>query len=85
MRVTMYGSPRVHLENATIPITAQRRFQLLAYLVASADWVARDQLIAVFWAHYPGPIIESDGAQFDQRAAGGAARCFQRERLPKAR
>ena len=49
MRVYLLGAPAVEHEGASIPFLDERRYQLLAYLAFSGDWVERDRLAALLW------------------------------------
>lgn len=48
-RVRLLGTPIVESARGAWPWAAERPCQLLLYLAAQGDWVARDQLAALFW------------------------------------
>ena len=48
-RLATFGPPLAHTQAGTIPLPAERRFQLLAYLATEDRWVARERLLALFW------------------------------------
>jgi predicted ATPase/DNA-binding SARP family transcriptional activator len=48
-RLATFGPPLAHTQAGTIPLPAERRFQLLAYLATEGRWVARERLLALFW------------------------------------
>ncbi len=48
-RFLLFGSPVLTLAGESIEFVAERRFQLLAYLAFSEDWVERDRLAGLFW------------------------------------
>src|SRR5262245_721043 len=45
----LLGPPIIELAGGARPLTAERPWQLLVYLAAQGDWVARDRLAALFW------------------------------------
>ncbi|OGA99047.1 MAG: hypothetical protein A3E25_02840 [Burkholderiales bacterium RIFCSPHIGHO2_12_FULL_69_20] len=48
-RVYLLGAPAVAHQGASIPFLDERRYQLLAYLAFSGDWVERDRLAGLLW------------------------------------
>lgn len=43
------GTPRLHAPGGTVVFAAERRFQLLALLAISGDWVPREQVAQLLW------------------------------------
>ena len=52
LQVRLLGPPAVEAEGGTIPFANERRFQLLAYLAFSGDWVERDRLASLLWPEH---------------------------------
>jgi DNA-binding SARP family transcriptional activator/tetratricopeptide (TPR) repeat protein len=53
-RLFLLGSPAVRHEGKSVPFLNERRFQLLAHLAFSGDWVERDRLAALLWPEHEG-------------------------------
>lgn len=49
------GTPRLHTPGGTVVFAAERRFQLLALLALSADWVPREQVAQLLWPEHATP------------------------------
>jgi predicted ATPase/DNA-binding SARP family transcriptional activator len=47
--VQLLGAPRVRGEPEWISFVVDKRYQLLAYLAYSGDWVSRERLVYLFW------------------------------------
>lgn len=52
IRLSLLGPPAVAHEGVTTPFLNERRFQLLAYLAFSGEWVERDRLAALLWPEH---------------------------------
>ncbi len=52
LRLQLLGPPAAATEGGAIPFVNERRFQLLAYLAFSGDWVERDRLAALLWPEH---------------------------------
>lgn len=52
LRLRLLGPPAVEYDGASIPFVDERRFQLLAYLAFSGDWVERDLLAGLLWPEH---------------------------------
>jgi len=74
--VRLLGAPIVESARGAWSLVAERPCQLLIYLAAQGDWVARDRLAALFW-----PEQRNDEARRNLRRILHAAR---REPLPVA-
>jgi DNA-binding SARP family transcriptional activator/predicted ATPase len=51
-RLCLLGTPTVEYDGASIPFVNERRFQLLAYLAFSGEWVERDLLAGLLWPEH---------------------------------
>jgi DNA-binding SARP family transcriptional activator/predicted ATPase len=51
-RLLLLGAPAVEHDGASTPLLNERRFQLLAYLAFSGDWVDRDRLAGLLWPEH---------------------------------
>ncbi len=45
----LLGTPAIVDASGALPLAAERRFQLLAYLALHGTWVTREQLAHLFW------------------------------------
>lgn len=48
--LTLLGSPSLQFENERVTFIADMRYQLLAYLAVTGEWVNRDKLADLFWS-----------------------------------
>lgn len=51
-RLVLLGTPTLEFEGESIAFLNERRFQLLAYLAFSGDWVERDLLAGLLWPEH---------------------------------
>jgi len=61
-RVRLLGAPAVEHDGGSSPFLNERRFQLLAFLAFSGEWVERDRLAGLLW-----PEHEHDAARRNLR------------------
>jgi DNA-binding SARP family transcriptional activator len=51
--IRLFGAPALEAGSVRTPFTADRSFQLLAYLACRRQWVRRDELAEFFWPRHP--------------------------------
>lgn len=52
LRLVLLGPPAVEYDGESSPFLDERRFQLLAYLAISGDWIERDRLAGLLWPEH---------------------------------
>ena len=52
LRVTLFGSPQIHLNDRLVQLKNRKALALLAYLVLSKLPQSREKLVSVFWPEF---------------------------------
>ena len=52
LRLTLFGSPQIHLNDRLVQLKNRKAVALLAYLVLSQLPQSREKLVTVFWPEF---------------------------------